>query len=68
MSVWQVGFGPYKDDTSNIVSNLVLDIISPREGVFNDSQEITDSLAKFWKHESMGLLEESAAMIDKQDK
>jgi len=58
----------YKDDTSNIVSNLDLDIIPSREEVFNDSQEITDLLAKFWKHESMGLLEETTATTEEQDK
>ena len=58
----------YKDDTSNMVSNIVLDIITSREEVFNDSQEITDSIAKFWKHESMGLLEETTAMTEEQDK
>ena len=58
----------YKDDTSNNVSNLDLDIIPSREEVFNDSQEITDLLAKFWKHESMGLLEETTATTEEQDK
>ena len=52
-------------DSSNIVSNLVLDIIPSKEEVFNESKEITEALDKFWKHESLGLLEETPIMQEK---
>ena len=48
----------YTDDNSRIVSNLVLDIIPSRREVFHESKEITDSLENFWKHESLGLIED----------
>ena len=51
-----------KDDSgeltcSNIVSNLVIDreIIPARGEVFSESQEITNALNRFWKHEDSGL-------------
>ncbi len=54
----------HENDTissSNIVSNLVLDIVPSREEVINESKEITDSLQTFWKHESLGLTGEAEA-------
>ena len=44
---------------ANIVSNLVIDreIIPARGEVFSESQEITDALERFWKHEDAGLNE-----------
>ena len=50
------------NDSSNIVSNLVLDIIPSNEEVFNESKEIMEALDKFWKHELLGLLEEMPIM------
>ena len=50
------------NDSSNIVSNLVLDIIPSNEEVFNESKEIMEMLDKFWKHEPLGLLEEMPIM------
>ena len=46
------------DTHNNVASNLVLDIIPSRQEIVDESQEITDSLDRFWKQESCGLVED----------
>ncbi len=41
----------------NVISNLVLDIFPSKEETTDKDTEITESLQKFWKHESLGLTE-----------
>ena len=44
---------------NNVINtNLALDILPSREEVVDESREIGESLDRFWKHESMGIVNE----------
>ncbi len=53
--------GPVKYDNnnitmcSNVITNLVLDILPSRDEPESKNREIIDSLISFWKHESAGM-------------